>query len=61
MQRLVDADGHRLPYQTHFSHVEVSSTYDIYEKKVIDRTRQSNFVVVVALFDTIDVPVHLKP
>lgn len=31
------------------------------KKKVIDRTRQSNFVVVVALFDTIDVPVHLKP
>lgn len=60
MQRFVDADGDRLPYQTHFSHVEVSSTYDIH-RKVIDRTRQSNFVVVVALFDTIDVPVHLKP
>ncbi|OXG18692.1 cytoplasmic protein [Cryptococcus neoformans Tu401-1] len=43
VQRFVDAEGHRLPYQTHFSHVK------------------SNFVVVVALFDTIDVPIHLKP
>lgn len=29
--------------------------------KVVDRKGQSNFVVVVALFDTIDVPIHLKP
>lgn len=29
--------------------------------KVVDRREQSNFVVVVALFDTIDVPIHLKP
>lgn len=32
VQRFVDADGDRLPYQTHFSHVEVSSTYDYLTK-----------------------------
>ncbi|TYJ56451.1 hypothetical protein B9479_002854 [Cryptococcus floricola] len=43
VQKIIDQDGEKLPYQAHFSSVE------------------SNFVTVMALFDTINLPIHLKP
>lgn len=55
VQRHLDQDAAELPFQAHFAHVKVR------DREGTSLTPQSNFVTVSALFDTINVPPHLKP
>lgn len=55
VQRHLDQDAAELPFQAHFAHVKVR------DQRATSLTSQSNFVTVSALFDTINVPPHLKP